>query len=315
MALKILIVDKMHPSILDLFKELGINPDYFPEMNREEIITKIASYEGLVIRSKTTVDRELIEAGQKLQFVARAGSGTDNLDADYLVKKGIRIFNAGEGNCDAVGDHTLGLLLSLLRNIVKSNDEIIHDKWLREENRGRELNNMTVGIIGFGHTGQAVVKRLLPFGCKVLVHDKYKFGFGNNFIEESTLENIKEKAHILSLHIPLTFETRHMVDDAFFASFHHNLYLINTSRGEIVDTEALVRNLKSGKVLGTALDVLEPEGKSFIKRRSENHLQSLLNHENAIVTPHIAGWTFESYKKINEVLIDKIKKEFIHNKP
>ena len=313
--MKILIVDKMHPSILDMFNDLGIDADYFPEISREDLISRIASYEGLVIRSKTTVDRELIKAGQQLKFVARAGSGTDNLDIDYLKEKGIRVFNAGEGNRDAVGDHTIGLILALLRNIVKSNNEIVQDKWLREENRGRELNTMTVGIIGYGHTGQAVVKRLHSFGCKVLVHDKYKFGFGNNFIEESTLEKIKEKANILSLHIPLTFETRRIVDDNFFASFQHNLYLVNTSRGEIVDTEALVRGLNNGKIIGAALDVLEPEGKSFIKRRDENHLQSLLNMENVIVTPHVAGWTVESYQRINEVLIEKIKKEFIHSTP
>ena len=305
----------MHPSILDMFNDLGIDADYFPEISREDLISRIASYEGLVIRSKTTVDRELIKAGQQLKFVARAGSGTDNLDIDYLKEKGIRVFNAGEGNRDAVGDHTIGLILALLRNIVKSNNEIVQDKWLREENRGRELNTMTVGIIGYGHTGQAVVKRLHSFGCKVLVHDKYKFGFGNNFIEESTLEKIKEKANILSLHIPLTFETRRIVDDNFFASFQHNLYLVNTSRGEIVDTEALVRGLNNGKIIGAALDVLEPEGKSFIKRRDENHLQSLLNMENVIVTPHVAGWTVESYQRINEVLIEKIKKEFIHSTP
>ena len=314
-SLRCLIVDKMHPSIGTLLEEAGIHPDYFPDITRKEIIDIIASYDGLIIRSKTIVDKEIIDSARKLKFIARAGAGTDNLDVDYLNSNNIKVLNAGEGNRDAVGDHTIGMILALLNNIVKSNIEIKEDKWLREENRGRELNAMTVGIIGYGNCGQAVAKRLSSFGCNVFAHDKYKSGFGNDYVLESSLDQIQENVDILSLHIPLTKETHKMIDENFVSSFHSNFYFLNTSRGEIVDNEAIIKGLNSGKIIGAALDVLAPEGKAFVQRRNEYHLEYLLNHPKVIMTPHVAGWTVESYERINKVLIDKIKEAFIHNPP
>ena len=311
--MKCLIVDDMHSSFMTMLKELGMEADYCPDINREEILRRIEDYEGLVIRSKTVVDKELIDAGKRLDFIGRAGAGLDNLNINHLNERGIKVFNAGEGNCDAVGDHTVGMVLSLLKNISKSNMEVRAGQWIREGNRGRELSSMVVGIIGYGNTGKAVAKRLSAFGCKVLVYDKYKKGFGGGGVKEMSLSEILNNADIITLHLPLTDETRNLVNKGFIGTVRKEFYLINTSRGEIVDTKGLIEGLNSGKIKGAALDVFEKEGRAFIDSMSEGPVSELLKNKNIIFTPHIAGWSVESYERISKTLFDKIKACFFNN--
>jgi len=307
MTRNMLIVDEMHPSIFDMLSSIGWTFDYRPELSRDDIRKIIGNYTGLMIRSKTRVDRDLLGDNPSLRVIARAGAGLDNLDEGFLLEKSIAVVHAAEGNRDAVGEFTLGLLLSLCRNIAHANVEVRNKVWDREGNRGFEIVDKTVGIIGFGNMGSAFAKRLSGFGCKILGYDKYKSGFGNSFVTESTLENLLETSDVISLHIPLTVETRGWVDDIFFKRCRKPILFINTARGEIVRLDALDRALESGEVLGAALDVLENEKLNTLTPEQQRIFNNLSGRTNVILTPHIAGWTFESHVKINVALVDKMK--------
>jgi D-3-phosphoglycerate dehydrogenase len=228
---KCLIVDPVHDSIFQLLDEIGWDADYFPAITRDEIKQKHIGYEGLLIRSKTIVDRELLGENPTIKFVARAGAGIDNLDVRYLADKKIEIIHAAEGNKDAVGEHTVGILLSLLRNIPRADDEVKMGEWRREENRGTEIMGKTIGIVGYGNMGQAFAKRLLGFSCKILVYDKYKTGFGGNVCEEVDMPRLFQETDILSLHIPLTDETKMMVNLDYLCKFKKQIVVVNTARG------------------------------------------------------------------------------------
>ena len=303
-----LIVDSMHESLFPMLESIGWQYDYQPGITREEIKTRHSGYDGLIVRSKTTIDRELLGEHPTVRFVGRAGAGIDNLDQAYLEEKNITILPAAEGNRDAVGEHCVGMLLSLMRNIPKADAEVRKGIWDREGNRGMEIMGKTIGIIGYGNMGQSFARRLSGFSCKVLAYDKYKKGFGDSYCEEVTLSRIVDEADILSLHIPLTPETKMMVNLEFFNRFKKNIIILNTARGEIISLTDLVSAMEQKKVTGAVLDVLENEKISKLTPTQEQAFRYLCQKSNVIFTPHIAGWTFESHVKINVALVEKISK-------
>jgi D-3-phosphoglycerate dehydrogenase len=307
MSKKCLIVDPMHESLFSMLASQGWQVDYHPAITRSEIRDRHIGYQGLIVRSKTAVDRDLLGDSPTVRFVGRAGAGLDNLDLSYLAEKKIHVLHAAEGNRDAVGEFTVGILLSLLRNIPRAHQEVINGVWLRESNRGEEIMGKTVGIVGFGNMGHAFARRLSGFACKILVYDKYKHGFTNELWREADMDTLYEEADILSLHVPLTDETRSMVNASYLSRFKKKVILLNTSRGEIVPLSGLAESFSMGFVRGAALDVLENEKLAELTDAQREALRSLITGGNVIFTPHIAGWTFESHVKINVALVDKIK--------
>lgn len=305
--LKCLVVDPMHESLFSMLQPLGWVVNYHPQITREEIRQRHAGYDGLIVRSKTIVDRDLLGDTPTLRFVARAGAGLDNLDLAYLAEKNIPVLHAAEGNRDAVGEFSVGILLALLRNIPRAHQEVINGIWLRESNRGTEIMDKTVGIIGFGNMGQGFARRLSGFGCKILVYDKYKRGFSNDLWWEADMQQIFEETDILSLHIPLTDETRGMVNTHYLSKFKKKIILLNTARGEIIPLSDLAESFSMGFVRGAALDVLENEKLGELTPVQREAFRNLISGGNVIFTPHIAGWTFESHIKINVALVEKIK--------
>ena len=307
MLKKCLVVDPMHESLSGMLEPLGWQVDYHPGITRNEIREKHIGYQGMIIRSKTIVDHDLLGDQPTLQFVGRAGAGLDNLDLVYLAEKNIEVIHAAEGNRDAVGEFSVGILLSLLRNIPRAHQEVINGIWLRESNRGLEVMGKTIGIIGFGNMGQAFAKRLTGFGCKILVYDKYKHGFTNEFWQEADMGQIFEETDILSLHVPLTDETRAMVNTGYLGKFKKKIILINTARGEIIPLSELAESFAMGFVQGAALDVMENEKLTELTPLQREGFRNLITGGNVIFTPHIAGWTFESHIKINVALVNKLK--------
>jgi D-3-phosphoglycerate dehydrogenase len=297
----------MHPSIAPALEGLGLEVDYFPEINQSEILQIIGTYEGLIVRSKVSVDKTFLDQAPNLKFVARAGAGTDNLDTDELETRGIKIINAPEGNRDTLAEHTVGLLLSLLNKIHLASHEVKSLQWNREANRGEELMGKTVAIFGYGNMGQAVAHRLKSFGVEIIAYDKYKNEIAEDFVRLVPLKTIFNKTDVLSLHIPLTQETRHLVNETFIQKFKKPFYLINTARGEIVSLKALKYYLDQNAILGAALDVLENEKFDALNAIEMEILKEIINSRKIIITPHIAGWSHQSYVRINEVLINKIK--------
>ncbi|HEY3402984.1 MAG TPA: NAD(P)-dependent oxidoreductase [Ohtaekwangia sp.] len=301
-----LIIDSMHESIFSMLKEIGWEVAYKPTITREEIKATHVGYDGLIVRSKTVIDADLLGENPTVKFIGRAGAGVDNLDLSYLQKKKIAVLHASEGNRDAVGEYTVGALLSLLRNLPKADQEVREMVWDREGNRGEELMDKTVGIIGYGNMGQSFAKRISGFGCNVLAYDKYKTNFSDQYVREVSIADIFKEADILSLHIPLTPETRMMVNREYLNHFKRKIILVNTARGEIVALSDLVEALKSKQVRGVALDVLENEKLDKLTAAQAESFQYLSKQTNVIFTPHIAGWTFESHIKINVALVTKI---------
>jgi len=306
---KILFIDSNHPRLHEMLLQKGFVCDLFYDRPEEELKKLIPAYDGIVIRSKFKITKEIIDGAPNLKCIARAGAGMENIDVAYAKQKGIACLSSPEGNRDGVAEQALGMLLALFNNLCKADAEVKKGIWLREENRGAELGGKTVGIIGYGNTGSAFAKRLQGFDVETLVYDKYKKGFGNGFVKESTPDELFEKADVLSLHIPLTDETNYLVNDAFINKFRKNIYIVNTSRGKCLNTPDLVKNMESGKVLGACLDVLEYESVSFEEvdlAKIPAPMQYLVRSNRAILTPHIAGWTKESHIKIAEILAEKI---------
>jgi D-3-phosphoglycerate dehydrogenase len=308
--MKILIIDKMHSSIIPLLEKEGHQADYRPNITRSEIMESLPLYEGLVIRSKTPMDRALLEKAHSLKFIARAGAGLDQIDLEYLAENEIQLFHAAKGNRDAVAEHAIGGLLALMNHLIKSDQEVRKGIWDREGNRGYELKGKTVGIMGYGNMGRAFAKRLKGFGVDVLAYDKYKKNFEDNLVQEVIWEKLKAEADILSLHVPLTEVTRNFFTFDELKSFAKPFWLINTARGEVISFETLNKALDAGILRGAVLDVLENEKFSRFSPEQKAEFENLANRENVIFTPHVAGWTFESYEKINEVLVKQINKAF-----
>lgn len=296
----------MHPSIIPLLENEGFRVDYRPEISRPEIEVIIHQYHGLIIRSKTTMDRPLLEKACQLRFIGRAGAGLDKIDVDYLEGRNIPLYNAPEGNRDAVAEHAIGMLLALFNHIPRADRQVREKIWNREQNRGEELSGKTVGIFGYGHMGQTFAKKLHGFDVKVLAYDKYKSGFGSEFVEESSFERVQEEADILSVHVPLTSETRNFFTLDVINAFKKPFYLINTARGEVISFETLNEALESGKLSGALLDVLEKEKLDKLEPSQEKAFQRLAQKTNVLFSPHVAGWTFQSYEKINKVLVGKL---------
>lgn len=304
--MKILIADTMHSSFFGMLEEQGWDYAYQPGYKRQDIINAIPDFDGLVIRSKTFVDREVMEAAKNLKFIARAGAGLDLIDLDIASEKGVQVFHAGEGNRDAVAEHALGMLLALFNNILKADREVRAGIWDREGNRGVEIMNKTVGIIGYGNNGTATARRLSGFGCEVLAYDRYRDNYSDSYAKESSVEEIKQRADIISMHVPLTELTRFLIDDDFISTVAKPFYLVNLSRGETVKLSAVVSGLKSGKILGACLDVLENEKLKNLTDQQKVAFDYLCASDRVVLTPHIGGWTHESYVRINEVLVRQI---------
>jgi len=302
---KVLFIDTTHKYLIDQLEKKNIICDFEFSKTKSQIEKIIAKYDGIVIRSRFKIDKKFIDAAKKLKFIARAGSGLENIDIKYAEQKKIKCINAAEGNKQAVAEHALALILNLFNKINQANNDLKSGKWLREENRGIELSGKKIGIIGFGNTGSSFVNLLKNFDLELLVYDKYK----QNYEYKSSLKEIFEKAEILSLHVPLNDETKKYIDKSFINKMKKPFYLINTSRGQCVDTKALIRGIKENKVKGACLDVFEHEKTSFEKLKRNRDLTFLLNSNKTILTPHIAGWTTESYFKIAKILSEKIISE------
>lgn len=308
--MKILIIDDMHLSIIPMLEQDGHEVHYRPEIKREEILSIIESYEGILIRSKTPMDRPLLERATRLKFIGRAGAGLEKIDLDYLAHRNILLFHAAEGNRDAVGEQSIGMLLALMNHTVRADREVRKGIWKREENRGEELGGKTVGIIGYGNMGSAFASKLSGFGVRVLAYDKYKTGFGDGVAEEVSFERIQTEADVLSLHVPLTPETKNWFTMDVLRGFHKPIYLINTARGEIIGFDTLNRALDEGILKGAVLDVLENEKFNTFSPEQKMAFERLAVRENVLFSPHIAGWTHQSYQRINEVLVEKIRSNF-----
>ncbi|WP_018618597.1 2-hydroxyacid dehydrogenase [Spirosoma luteum] len=303
----ILIADEMHPSLFAMLDKAGFIYDYKPTITRAELLASLPPYTGLIIRSKTNVDEELLNRAPMLRFIGRAGAGLDLIDLDAAKRRDIAVFHAGEGNRDAVAEHAVGMLLALLATILKADREVRQGIWDREGNRGYELGSLTVGLVGFGNNGRATAQRLSGFGCRVLAYDKFLTNYGSALVQEATMAEIMAEADVLSLHIPLTDDTRTMVNDAFIDRFAKPFYLINIARGEIVSLEAVVRGLQQGKIRGACLDVLENEKITKLTPGQQMAFDYLRQSDRVVLTPHVAGWTHESYVRINEVLVRQIQ--------
>lgn len=306
---KILIVDDLHENIFPLLAEMGFEVNYQPQIKRHEILEIIKDYEGLIIRSKTKVDKDFLSYCENLTFIGRAGAGLDLIDLQEVERKNIKVFAANEGNSDAVAEHTLGMILMLFNKLNWADAEVRQRIWEREKNRGIELKGMTIGIIGYGNMGMALAQKLMGFEVKVLAYDKvekedYEYGL---YAKKASLNDIFEEADLVSIHVPLTNETRMMINDDFIQKFKKNIFIVNTSRGEVACTESILKGLQSGKVRGACLDVLENEKLSMLTLEQEAIYSQLFQLKNVTLTPHIAGWTVESYRKINEVLVEKIQ--------
>ena len=311
--MKILHLDENHPFLLSGLLADGHTCLEAYELSREEILQELSDCDGLVLRSRTPVDKELIDAAQKLKFVARVGSGMENIDVPYAESKGIVCIHTPEGLCDAVAEHALGMLLALLNNICRANREVRSGLWRRAENRGTEIGGQTIGIIGYGHTGKAFSRVMSGLGAKILAYDKYIYGFGNGQVKESSMEEIFAKADIVSLHIPQNEETLQMVNSRFLDSFARPIILINTSRGKIVSLDDLVEAMKNGQVTGACLDVLEYENSSFANLFDGDIPETfayLSRHDRVIMTPHVAGWSHQSKEKMARIIVDKIRAQF-----
>ena len=310
---KVLFIDSVHPILREELESDGWKCDWYTSKTREEITKEIGNYEGIVIRSKFTMNRQMIDLSTKLKFIARSGAGLENIDVEYAKSKGIVVFNSPEGNRDAVGEQAVGMLLSLFQKLNKANKEARSGIWDREGNRGIELKGKTVGIIGFGNMGKAFAQRLQGFECEVIAYDKHKTNFGNSYVNEVSLETLQEKADVISFHVPLTDETEYYFNSEFISKCKKPIYVINTARGKVVNSEALVEGLKSAEIVGACLDVLEYENSSFEASFLESRpaaLQYLLDSDKTILSPHVAGWTKESYLKLSLFLLEKIRKGF-----
>lgn len=307
----IIFLDSTHEYLPDQFINKGFQVIHhydLPEKLSYDIRTNVI---GLVVRSRVVLDKKNIDLFPQLRFIARAGSGMENIDTSYANAKGIICINSPEGNRIAVAEHAIGMLLSLMNNILKAHLEIHNGLWRREANRGYELDGKTFGIIGYGNVGSAVAERLQGFNMQVIAYDKYKHNFSSNLVEEVSLNELLTRSDVVSMHVPLTTETTYMVNEEFFANLAKPIWFINTSRGQVLETDSLLKAIANGKVLGACLDVLEYEDYSFENIESalanpDETLKQVLDNPKIILTPHIAGWTFESNKKHAEILWQKL---------
>lgn len=312
--MKILHIDSNHPLMLDELSKQGFDNVENYTASKSEIAEEIHQYDGIIIRSRFKLDAEFLSKAKHLKFIGRVGAGLENIETEYAEQQGIKLYNAPEGNRNAVGEHSLGMLLNLMNKLQKAHQEVCLGMWKREENRGFELEGKTVGIIGYGNMGKAFAKKLCGFDCRVLCYD-LKQNIGDEFAEQVDLRTLQNEIDVLSLYTPLTPETKNFVNASFIADFAKPFWFVNTARGQSVVTKDLVEALKSGKILGAALDVLEYEKTSFENLFSEGEkmpeaMEYLTKSDNVLLSPHIAGWTYESKIKLAQTIVDKILKDF-----
>jgi D-3-phosphoglycerate dehydrogenase / 2-oxoglutarate reductase len=310
---KVLITDKVHPLLIDGIKELGYQVDYDTSIGMDILPNIIEQYEGLVINSKIKMHKEMIDLGVNLKFIGRLGSGMEIIDREYANSKGIAAINSPEGNRNAVSEHAIGMILALYNNLFKSNHEVKNMIWQREENRGLEIKGKTIGIIGLGHTGEQFARKLETWGCTVLAYDKYRSEYSESlrFIALTDLATIQKHSDIISFHLPLSQETKHLCDATFLKACQKSPLIVNTSRGSVVDTQALISALTNKEVYGACLDVFENEHVATFTEEEKEMYQKLYEFDNVILSPHIAGWTKESLEGIASVLLEKIKKSLL----
>ena len=307
--IKILHIDSNHPLLLEQLEQAGFQNETDFTSTKQEVEAKIENYHGIVIRSRFKIDNTFLDKATNLKFIARVGAGLESIDCDYAIAKGIHLIAAPEGNANAVGEHALGMLLALFNNLNKANNEVKSGQWKREANRGYELEGKTVGIIGYGNMGKSFAKKLSGFDVKVLCYDILP-NVGDANATQVTLAELQEQADVLSLHTPWTPKTDKMVNQEFISKFKKPFWLLNTARGNSVVTDDLMEALKAGKIKGAGLDVLEYEKLSFetlFEGEKPKAFEYLLQAENVLLTPHIAGWTFESHQKLAQTIVDKIK--------